>query len=68
MSYATRRKLRLKPSPQMDENGCYLPDHQGKTEVFVTWEELQTMCRECVVDGPMPTYKDDDTYNMKRRK
>jgi hypothetical protein len=66
------RRKRLPPAPQGDPNGTWLPDQQFGGEVFVTFEELNSMCSEMLTLPDNLTGKDhwrnDPTYNMRRKR
>jgi hypothetical protein len=72
-----RRRKKLPPAPQGHPDGTWLPDHERKTEVFVHFEDLHFMCRDVMKpenshfveqDLGKMDYKDDPTYNLRRKK
>ncbi len=68
-----QRRRKLPPAPPENPDGTWLPDHERKMEVFITWEDLHYICRDMMDPrnagflGKMD-WRNDPTYNMRRKK
>lgn len=65
------KRKRLLPKPIAPEGGIYIRDPDTVGEVFVSWEELQQACSECIKAPDYVTgkdyYKNDPTYNARKK-